>query len=69
MTVKNTNNDNKIDDCVAEIIANEGNNENLVPEPCSFINMDWGEMKSKDKNFDAILVIMMALVRYCVYLS
>ena len=42
MTVKNTNHDNKIDDCVAEIIANEGNNENLVPEPCSFITMDWG---------------------------
>ena len=39
MTVKNTNHDNKIDYCV-EIIANEGNNENLVPEPCSFINMD-----------------------------
>ena len=54
MTVKNTNHDNKIDDCVAEIIANEGNNENLVPEPCSFITMDWGEMKSKDKHFDAI---------------
>ena len=41
MTVKNTNHDNKIDDCV-EIIANEGNNENLVPEPCSFIITDWG---------------------------
>ena len=35
----NTNHDNKIDDC-AEIIANEGNNEKLVLEPCSFINMD-----------------------------
>ena len=33
MAVTNTNHDNKIDDCV-EIIANEGNNDNLVPEPC-----------------------------------
>ena len=41
MTVKNTNFDNKIDDCI-EIIANEGNYENLVPEPCSFITRDWG---------------------------
>ena len=39
MTVTNSNHDNGIDDCVA-IIANDGNNENLVQQQyCPFINM------------------------------
>ena len=38
MTVTNTNHDNGIDDCVA-IIANDGNNENLVQQHWPLINM------------------------------
>ena len=38
MTVTNSNHDNGIDNCVA-IIANDGNNENLVQKHCPFVNI------------------------------
>ena len=48
MIVTNTNHDNRIDDYVA-IIANGGNNENLVQEHCPSVNTRIEQDKRIDK--------------------